>query len=81
MDDDQLKNGCSMVIDPFGDIIAECRAHGDDFAVGLCTREKLEASGGFRYRKARRPDLYRDIIGAEHVPDQKVSWLPKQEDT
>ena len=24
MDDDQLKNGCSMIIDPFGDIIAEC---------------------------------------------------------
>src|SRR5215218_6585835 len=25
MDDDQLKNGCSMIIDPYGDIIAECR--------------------------------------------------------
>ena len=24
MDDDQLKNGCSMIIDPFGDIIAVC---------------------------------------------------------
>jgi predicted amidohydrolase len=81
MDDDQLKNGCSMVIDPFGDIIAECRALGDDFVVGLCTPEKLEASGGFRYRNARRPDLYREIMGAEHVPHQKVSWLPKQEDS
>lgn len=48
---------------------------------GLCTREKLEASGGFRYRKARGPDLYWDITGAEHMPDQKASWLPKQEDT
>lgn len=26
MDDDQLKNGCSMIIDPYGDIIAECRS-------------------------------------------------------
>lgn len=25
MDDDQLKNGCSMIVDPYGDIIAECR--------------------------------------------------------
>jgi len=25
MDDDQLKNGCSMILDPFGDVIAECR--------------------------------------------------------
>ncbi|MEP7110773.1 MAG: nitrilase-related carbon-nitrogen hydrolase, partial [Ferruginibacter sp.] len=31
MDDDQLKNGCSMIIDPFGDIIGECRTLGDDF--------------------------------------------------
>src|SRR5665647_1397287 len=30
MDDDQLKNGCSMIIDPFGDIVAECRTLGDD---------------------------------------------------
>ncbi len=29
MDDDQLKNGCSMIIDPFGDIIAECRSFDD----------------------------------------------------
>jgi predicted amidohydrolase len=75
MDDDQLKNGCSMVVDPFGDIVAECRALGDDMVVGLCAREKLAEAGGFRYRKARRPTLYRDIIGADHVPEQKVSWL------
>ncbi|MFW5774081.1 MAG: nitrilase-related carbon-nitrogen hydrolase [Tangfeifania sp.] len=30
MDGDQLKNGCSMIIDPFGDIISECRELGDD---------------------------------------------------
>ena len=31
MDDDQLKNGCSMIIDPFGDIVAECRSFDDSF--------------------------------------------------
>jgi len=46
--------------------------------VGLCAREKLEAAGGFRYRKARRPDLYRDIIGASHVPEQEVAWLQEE---
>src|SRR5580700_3521450 len=35
MDDDQLKNGCSMIIDPFGDILAECTRLGDDVAVAL----------------------------------------------
>jgi predicted amidohydrolase len=75
MDDDQLKNGCSMIIDPFGDIIAECRTLGDDFVSAVLTFEKLNESGGKRYIKARRPDLYRDIIGKAHTPEQKVIWL------
>jgi predicted amidohydrolase len=75
MDDDQLKNGCSMIIDPFGDIIAECRTLGDDFVTALITPEKLTQAGGRRYLSARRPDLYRDIIGQPHTPEQKVIWL------
>jgi predicted amidohydrolase len=75
MDDDQLKNGCSMIIDPFGDIIAECRNLGDDFVTAVLTPEKLSMSGGSRYIKARRPDLYRDIIGMPHTPEQKVIWI------
>lgn len=75
MDDDQLKNGCSMIIDPFGDVIAECRTLGDDLVMATLTKEKLTQAGGYRYLKARRPDLYRDIIGQEHEPEQKVVWL------
>lgn len=75
MDDDQLKNGCSMILDPFGDILAECRTFDDGFAIATLTPEKLKLSGGSRYTMARRPDLYRDIIGREHKPEQKVIWL------
>jgi predicted amidohydrolase len=75
MDDDQLKNGCSMIIDPYGDIIAECRNLGDDLCTGLLTPDKLTRAGGYRYRNARRPDLYAEIIGREHAPVQKVAWL------
>ncbi|HLZ87511.1 MAG TPA: nitrilase-related carbon-nitrogen hydrolase, partial [Puia sp.] len=35
MDDDQLKNGCSMIVDPFGDVIAECRRLGNDIALAV----------------------------------------------
>jgi predicted amidohydrolase len=77
MDDDQLKNGCSMIIDPFGDIISECRTLGDDFVTAVITAEKLTQAGGYRYLQARRPDLYRDIIGQMHKPEQKVAWLNK----
>ena len=80
MDDDQLKNGCSMIIDPFGDIIAECRSFDDSIVTATITSEKLKMSGGYRYRKARRPDLYRDIIGKEHTPVQKVIWLEPEKE-
>jgi predicted amidohydrolase len=75
MDDDQLKNGCSMILDPFGDILTECRELGNDIAIANCTPEKLEQSGGYRYRKARRPELYAAIIGQAHQAEQKVVWL------
>ncbi len=75
MDDDQLKNGCSMILDPFGDILAECRTLGDDITEATLTQDKLTYAGGSRYIKARRPELYRDIIGEEHKSEQKVVWL------
>lgn len=75
MDADQLKNGCSMILDPFGDIVAECRKLDNDIAIAVCIPEKIQQAGGFRYKKARRPDLYRDIIGQPHEPEQKVVWL------
>jgi predicted amidohydrolase len=75
MDDDQLKNGCSMIIDPFGDIIAECRVLGDDLVSATIIPEKLTQAGGYRYLKARRPDLYRDILVQPHEPEQKVIWM------
>jgi len=78
MDDDQLKNGCSMIIDPFGDIISECRKLGDDIVSTVLIPENLEKAGGRRYIKARRPELYRNIIGAENKPEQNVAWLGKK---
>ena len=77
MDDDQLKNGCSMILDPFGDILSECRNLDDDVVTTLITPEKLEKSGGFRYKNARRPDLYKEIIGKDHSSKQDVIWLNK----
>jgi predicted amidohydrolase len=75
MDDDQLKNGCSMIIDPYGDIIAECRSFDDSFATATITPDKLSRAGGHRYINARRPELYKDIIGQNHKSEQKVVWL------
>jgi 5-aminopentanamidase len=64
-----------MIIDPFGDILAECRTFDDSFVAATITQEKLMQAGGYRYIKARRPELYRDIIGQDHKSEQKVVWL------
>jgi len=64
MDDDQVRNGNAMVLDPHGEIIAECNTLGDDVVVALCTAEKLEASSGRRYLRARRPELYAELARA-----------------
>ena len=75
MDDDQLKNGRSMIIDPFGDVLTECTELGDQLVMATLTPEKLQQAGGYRYLQARRPELYRDIIGQEHESVQKVAWV------
>jgi Predicted amidohydrolase len=75
MDDDQLKNGCSMILDPFGEIIAECRSLDNEISVAELDPEKLTDAGGSRYIMARRPALYADIIGKKHKSEHKVSWL------
>lgn len=64
-----------MIIDPFGDIIAECRTFEDSFVTATIIPEKLTQAGGYRYTNARRPELYKDIIGQSHKSEQKVIWL------
>jgi len=78
MDDDQLKNGCSMIIDPFGETISECRSLGDEIVTSDLAPEKLVMAGGYRYARARRPELYRDVLGRKHKTEQKVAWLEKK---
>ena len=72
---DQMKNGNSMIFDPYGEIIAECRSFDDEIVVGLCSDDKLELAGGFRYRKARRPELFGHILGKPHDSTTKVDWM------
>lgn len=59
----------------FGDVLAECRLLGNDITIATCERQKIALAGGHRYREARRPELYRDILGAEHRSRQTVPWL------
>lgn len=74
-DDDTIKNGNSMLLDPFGEVLAECRYLGDDVTVALFTADKLAPSSGRRFLRARRPELYGKLVepGAE-PPLTQPGW-------
>lgn len=71
VDDDQIRNGNAMIIDPYGEIIVECNTLGNDVVVGLCTPEKINTSHGRRYLLARRPELYGKLT--DKGPDGPVT--------
>jgi predicted amidohydrolase len=62
VDHDTVKTGNAMILDPFGEVLAESQALGDDVVVGLLTPEKLTQASGRRYLRARRPELYRKLV-------------------
>lgn len=61
VDGGTIKPGLAMILDPFGEVLAESHGLGDDVVVALLTAEKLEQSSGRRYLRARRPDLYEKL--------------------
>ncbi len=48
---------------------------GKDIAIADCDHRMLGRAGGHRYREARKPELYRHILGAEHHSQQTVPWM------
>lgn len=68
-DYDTVKPGLAMILDPYGEVLAESHALGDEVVVGLLTADKLSAASGQRYRKARRPELYNKMV----EPQQSVT--------
>lgn len=75
LDDDTIKPGLAMILDPFGEVLAESQALEDDVVVALLTADKLEESSGRRYLHARRPDLYTQLV-APLPPGQQPVSLP-----
>ncbi|MEZ5042967.1 MAG: nitrilase family protein [Saprospiraceae bacterium] len=74
-DGEHLKNGNAMIIDPYGELVTEVKSFADDIGIATITSDKLTLAGGYRYRNARRPDLYRDIIGKDHHPTLQPIWM------
>ncbi len=62
VDGGTIKPGGSMILDPFGEILAECRRLGDEVVVATLDPEKLKLASGQSYIRARRPELYAKMV-------------------
>jgi predicted amidohydrolase len=61
VDDDEIRTGNAMVLDPYGRILAESGKAGDDMVVADLDASLLERSTGRLWMQARRPDLYAEL--------------------
>jgi predicted amidohydrolase len=60
-DDDEVRTGNAMILDPYGRILAETWKAGDDMVVADLDLSLIENSTGRRWIRTRRPDLYREL--------------------
>lgn len=64
VDDDEVRTGNAMILDPYGEILAETWRAGDDIVIADLDAGCLELSTGRRWLQARRPELYDPLTKA-----------------
>ncbi|MCU0228540.1 MAG: hypothetical protein MUF01_12965 [Bryobacterales bacterium] len=73
-----IKPGGSLILDPYGEILVECRKLGDEVVTATLDPAKRGLASGPSYIKARRPELYGMMVepnphlGPDRRPD--VWW-------
>ncbi|WP_242923199.1 nitrilase family protein [Pontibacter liquoris] len=77
-DGEHLKNGNALILDPYGEVLTELKSFENDITVATVTEDKLTLAGGYRYKNARRPELYSAILGADHTSETKPVWLSEK---
>jgi hypothetical protein len=79
-----IKPGGSLILDPFGEILEECRSLGDEVVVATLDPEKIKVASGQSYIRARRPELYglmtapNPHVGADGRPEVWWQKIRKQ---
>ncbi len=72
---DTIKPGGAMILDPFGEILSECRALGNEITVATLDPEKIKVAPGQAYIRSRRPELYEKLL--EPNPHLKPDKVPE----
>jgi predicted amidohydrolase len=61
VDDDEVRTGNAMILDPYGDILVETWMASDEMVVADLKAEMLDMCTGRRWIKSRRPSLYNPL--------------------
>jgi predicted amidohydrolase len=61
VDDDEVRTGNAMILDPYGRVLAETWKAGDDMVVADLDASLLEKATGRLWMQARRPALYGEL--------------------
>ena len=62
VDGGTIKPGGSLILDPYGEVIAECRSLDDEVVTATLPAEARTLASGPSYIRARRPDLYSKMV-------------------
>lgn len=62
IDDDEVRTGNAMIIDPYGRIISETCVADDAIVYGELDMNLLQLCTGRRWMRGRRPELYEELI-------------------
>jgi predicted amidohydrolase len=85
LDGGTVKPGGSMAIDPFGEIVTECRSLDDEVVTATLVAGNRKLASGESYIRARRPELYEKMVEPNpHLsPDKRpeVYWQKIRERT
>jgi predicted amidohydrolase len=76
IDDNEIRTGNVMILDPYGRILVETWKAGDEMVMADLDASLLEVSTGKRWIKTRRPELYEPLT-VPNGPTQHLRAGPK----
>jgi predicted amidohydrolase len=71
VDDDEIRTGNAMVLDPYGRVLAESRRAAEEIVMADLDLSLLAQATGRKWRKARRPELYGRLC--ERTGDERTT--------
>lgn len=77
LDDNEVRTGNAMILDPYGQTLADTNEPKDDMVVANLEAETLKMCTGRRWIRGRRPDLYEAIceVSGEKLDARAVRFL------